>query len=141
MSSKTKFALSIIESLDFEDEQDRLEGQILRNILRLSGNQVDYIYIRTWKEAQVAFTRFYDSHNRYLHISCHGSSDTIALTLENVRFQLFGDKISNYLKDRRLFFSACEVVNDDLADAIMQRSRCYSLIGPRRSICFDDSAL
>jgi hypothetical protein len=137
---KTDFSLFIIESLRFDDEHERREGQILRDILRLSGHDVEYLYLRTDKELRVALRRFYESRKRYLHLSCHGNDETIALTLDALPFSQFGKNVWPYLKGRRLFISACEVVNDKLAEAVMP-SGCYSVIGPRDPINFDDAVL
>lgn len=140
--TKTKFSLSIIESLDFGDEQGkRLEGRILRDILRLSGHEVEYLYIRTRRELQVAIRRFYESRRRYLHISCHGNPKQIVLTLDFIPFAEFALDTLPYLRGRRLFMSACAVVNDDFAKVVIPESGCQSLIGPRKSICFDDAVL
>jgi hypothetical protein len=49
--------------------------------------------------------------------------------------------IKLYLKEKRLFVSACSAVNDDLAKEIIPNSRCYSLIGPRKDIRFHDAAI
>jgi hypothetical protein len=75
-TKKTRPGVFIIESLDFEDEQqNRFEGRILRDMLRLSENEVEYWYERTWRElTEEIFQRFWDSGMRYLHLSCHGSS-------------------------------------------------------------------
>ena len=71
---KTTFSLFIIESLRFADEaEQRFEGRILRDIFRLSGHDVEYLYIRTRKELKEALQQFYLSRKRYLHISCHGN--------------------------------------------------------------------
>ncbi|MGC2331546.1 MAG: hypothetical protein WA581_08835 [Candidatus Acidiferrales bacterium] len=141
--SDTKAGVFIIESLRTKDElKHRFEGRILRDILLLSGKKAEYCYIRTWKEAKAEmFQRFYDSGLRYLHISCHGNRDTIAFTLDRISFEEFGKEIKPYLYERRLFFSACEVVNPNLQKAIMPGSDCYSLIGPKESIRFSDAVI
>ncbi len=141
--STTKAGVFIIESLRTKDElKQRFEGRILRDILLLSGKKAEYWYIRTWKEAErEVFQRFYDSGLRYLHISCHGSKDTISFTLDDISFEAFGKEIKPYLYKRRLFFSACEVVNKRLFDAVMADSRCYSLIGPKHDIYFSDAVI
>jgi hypothetical protein len=133
----------IIESLSLKDEKKRrFEGRILRDMLRLSGKRVEYWYVRTQKELEeIALPRFYKSNLRYLHISCHGDRKTVALTLDNIGFRDFGAELKPYLHDRRLFFSACEVVNQELHDALMADSDCYSLIGPDTEIRFDDAAI
>ena len=141
-SSDTVAGLFIIESLRFDDERHRREGRILRDILRLSGRKVDYLYIRTEKELEdFALDRFYESKKRYLHFSCHGDKETVCLSLDELNFKKFGKLVHPYLHNRRLFFSACEVVNDELAAAIMPGSDSYSLIGPSEKIHFDDSVL
>jgi hypothetical protein len=143
MTKDTKAGVFIIESLRTKDElKKRFEGRILRDILVLSGKKAEYWYIRTWKEARdEVFQRFYDSKLRYLHISCHGSKDTISFTLDDISFNKFGNEIKPYLYERRLFFSACEVVNQSLYDAVLPGSDCYSLIGPQYSIRFSDSVI
>ena len=144
MGSKTKFSLSIIESLKFKDEElYRFEGKILTDILRLSrrGAEVDYIYIRTWKEFKSALRRFQKSRNRYLHISCHGNKAEIGLTLDTIPFTELGDDLAPCMEGKRLFLSACEVVDQSLANVVMTQTGCRSIIGPKRDILFGDAAL
>ena len=99
----TRAGVFIIESLDFEDEQkQRFEGRILKDMLVLSGKEVEYWYVRTWKElTDDIFQRFYDSKLRYLHLSCHGSATHVSLTLDDISFHEFGAEICNYLEKRR----------------------------------------
>jgi hypothetical protein len=143
LSAKTKAGVFIVESLNLDDElNERFEGRILRDILRLSGKKVEYWYVRTWKElTEEILQRFYDSGLRYLHISCHGNVDTISFTLDNISFAEFAREANEYLDERRLFFSACEVVNVRLRDAVIPSSGCYSLIGPSHAIRFDDAVI
>ena len=140
---KTRPGVFIIESLRFDDEKEgRCEGRILRDILQLSGKETEYWYVRTWKELEEEiFQRFWDSGLRYLHISCHGSANSISLTLDDVSFEEFGNGIKDYLSQRRLFMSACEVVNEQLRDAVIPGSDCYSLIGPGEDIYFHDAVI
>jgi len=137
--------LFIIESLRFSDERKlRFEGRLLTDILRMSrqGVEVEYLYIRTRQELGVALKRFHRSRKRYLHLSCHGNSNEIGLSLDSVPFDEFSDEIAPYMdKKQRLFFSACSVVNENLATAVMQGSGCQSVIGPRKDISFGDAAL
>jgi len=138
----TKPSVFVIESLGYEDERaQRYEGRILREILRLSGKLVRYIYIRTRKELRFALQQFRKSDMRYLHISCHGSAHSIALTLDSLTFKEFGNLARPYLDGRRLFLSACEVATDNLAREILLNSSCYSVIGPADAIEFSDAAL
>lgn len=141
-SKKSTRGLFIIESLDRVDEETRREGVIIQQILTLSDSlPVKYLYIRTEAELSMALGEFKDSGYRYLHISCHGSKNSIALTLDHLDFEDFVPIIAPYLNNRRLFFSACSVVNPLLADSLMRRSQCYSIIGPSRKINFDDALL
>lgn len=141
---KTIFSLFVIESLRFEDEEKlRFEGKLLTDILRMSRQiEVEYLYIRTRKELAVALKRFHDSNKRYLHISCHGNPAELGLTLDDVPFDEFVDDLAPHMDNsQRLFFSACSVVNENLATAVMQGSGCYSIIGPKEDISFGDAAL
>jgi hypothetical protein len=140
---KTRPGVFIIESLGFKDEKKkRFEGQILRDMLTLSGKEVQYWYVRTWKElTDDIFQRFYDSKLRYLHLSCHGNSSHVCLTLDDVSFGEFGEEIRNYLPSRRLFVSACEVVNEAFRVEVNPDNECYSIIGPRDEIRFDDAVV
>ena len=140
---KTRAGVFIIESLGFEDEeQKRFEGQILRDMLVLSGKEVEYWYVRTWQElTDDILQRFYDSNLRYLHLSCHGTPTHVCLTLDDVPFKEFGEELSHYLEKRRLFVSACSVVNNAFSEAVNPDKACYSIIGPRDDIRFDDSTV
>jgi hypothetical protein len=142
MKTKTTFSLFIIESLLFADEcENRFEGRILRDIFRLSGHKVDYLYIRTRKELKAALEAFHESRRRYLHLSCHGNETALRLTLDGVTFKGFASDVgSNFLKGRRLFVSACAAANSKLADALSS-SGCLSIIGPQDKIRFDDAVM
>jgi len=115
---------------------------IIQQILTLSRSlPVKYIYIRTETELSMALEEFKSSNYRYLHISCHGSKDTISLTLDPLPFRKFVPIIAPYLKARRLFFSACSVTNPLLADPLMKQCGCHSIIGPCHDISFGDALL
>ena len=127
-----------------QDERngDTLEGQILSSVLKLTEKEVDYIYTRTRDELRFAMKELDLSGKRYLHLSCHGNKTSLALTLDTLSFASFSDDVSSHLKNRRIFISACEAVNDSLANALFtQNPGCYSLIGPRQVINFDKAAL
>jgi len=131
----------IIESLEFEDERaERFEGRIISQILKLSGKRCEYCYIRTKRELQELLNQFETSKYRYLHLSCHGSKDTIFTTLDKIPFTDFGPLIKPFLKKRRLFMSACSATNRALAESVMPDSGCYSILGPDQDIYFSDAA-
>lgn len=132
----------IIESLEFDDEEKgRYEGSILSDILRLSGIQTQYFYIRTSKELNEVLDIFQKSGYRYLHISCHGGENSIWTTLDEITYDELGLSLKNKLEKKRLFLSACSVVNKDMAKKIIPQTKCYSIIGPARDIGFNDAAI
>mgnify|MGYP002619507055 CR=1 FL=1 len=138
----TKPSIFIIESLTFDDEKkERFEGKFLSHILRLGGIETKYYYIRTKNELKVVLDKFYDSTYRYLHISCHGDKNTLALTLDEITHEEFGKLTEVYLYKKRLFLSACSATNRHLAEKVMPISNCYSIIGPANNIQFNDAAI
>lgn len=138
----TYASLFIVESLGFDDEEDgRLEGDILSQILRLAGKETAYRYIRTKKELGAVLPQFHRSGLRYLHLSCHGNDNSLATTLDELPFDELGAMLAPYVADRRVFVSACEAVNDDLARSLMRRGGCYSIVGPATEVRFDDAAV
>jgi hypothetical protein len=134
----------IIESLEFEDEEKNLfEGQIISSILKLSKIESKYYYVRTKKEFEKVIGLFYDSNYRYLHISCHGGEkkNSIWTTIDEISFEELGNILEPNLYKKRLFLSACSVVNKKLAEQIIPKTQCYSIIGPKNDIAFRDAAI
>ncbi len=138
----TEPSVFIIESLTFEDEQkERFEGKFLSHILKLGGIKTQYFYIRTKKEFKEVLNKFYDSKYRYLHISCHGDRKSLAFTLDDITHEEFGQLTEVYLYKKRLFLSACSATNRHLAEKVIPKSSCFSVIGPASDIAFDDAAI
>lgn len=132
----------IIESLRLRDEQKtRYEGFILDRILKMGGKDSLYYYIRTKKELIEILKIFKEYDYRYLHFSCHGSIDSINLTLEKMSFDEFGNIIKPYIAKRRIFMSACSVMNKSFISSVMHNSECFSVVGPQGKIRFDVAAL
>lgn len=132
----------IIESLRFDDEKaNRFEGKMISQILTLNEKKSEYYYIRTKRELEEVIDIFDDSEYRYLHLSCHGSPNSMETTLDSISFKELSEILNPVMKDRRLFISACEMVNDDLAGFIMPNTGCYSVIGPAEPIAFSDAAI
>jgi len=132
----------IIESLTFEDEKsEHFEGKILSNILKLNGKNPIYYYIRTKKELDEVMDKFEDSEYRYLHISCHGSKNSMETTLDFVSFDELSELIKPCLDYKRLFLSACSMVNESLAKKLLSNSKCHSVIGPYEPVLFSDAAI
>lgn len=142
MTKATKPEVFIIESLDFKDEKQELfEGKIISQILALSDKSCEYIYLRTRKELKKIIKYFSSSNYRYLHISCHGNAKALYTTLDKIPFKEFASIVSPVLRDRRLFLSACHATNVELAKELMKDSGCYSILGPRKAVRFNDAAI
>lgn len=132
----------IIESLAFDDEDDDMyEGRMLSDILKLNGKTPIYYYIRTKQELYEVIDKFEDSNYRYLHISCHGSRNSMETTLDSISFDDLEKIISPCLDYKRLFFSACNMVNSSLARKMLVGTKCHSLIGPFEPVNFSDAAI
>lgn len=132
----------IIESLRFPDEErGYYEGQIISDILRLNQKQSKYYYIRTKKELKAVLKKFRDSNYRYLHLSCHANRREMATTLDSIPFDELSTLLRPYLRERRLFVSACEMTNTNLANLLLPGSGCFSLMGPAAAIEFSDAAI
>lgn len=140
MASKPE--VFIIESLTFGDEAvGRLDGRAIKQMLRLTGKSPRYFYIRTVAELKSVLKKFDASGYRYLHLSCHANDESLATTLDSIDFDDFAAIIRPHLKGRRLFISACSMVNENLAKRILPGSGCYSILGPRTNIGFSHSAV
>ena len=139
---KTKPYVFIIESLEFEDEEKQhFEGEVISRILNLSKIEHKYYYIRTKTELQHLLNEFVDLNYRYLHISCHGSKNSIATTLDTIKFDELSLMLADKLDRKRLFLSSCLSTNDSLANSILPVSDCFSIIGPDKKIYMDDAAI
>ena len=138
----TKPNVFVIESLDFDDEENEMfEGKILSQILHLGDKKSEYYYIRTKRELEEVLKLFRKSDYRYLHLSCHGSTKSISTTLDCISFSQFGNLVRPYLKDKRLFISACSAVNDNLAKTVIPSSKCLSIIGSTKKVSYNDAAI
>ena len=139
---KTKPEVFIVESNKFEEEEEeKFEGRVLTEILRMCDKDPIYYYIRTKRELVEILEIFKRSNYRYLHLACHGERSSIFTTLDEVRFDELGRILKPYLKGRRFFVSACKAVDVRLANAVMPDSGCLSIIGPYGEVTFDDAAI
>ena len=90
MSDNQEYGYFIIESLTFEDEENRRQdGFLLSQMLELCGIPCIYHFIRTKIELRRVIELFRDSNYRYLHFSSHGTERTVDLSLESLRFHEF----------------------------------------------------
>lgn len=142
MSKITKPDVFIIESLRLDDEKEGFfEGRALKRILNFSGKKVSYYYIRTKKELKEIMVLFEKSNYRYLHISCHGANDAMSTTFDRIPFEELAQIFNPFLEGKRLFFSTCSMVNINLAKFIINRTGCYSILGPVDEVAFDRAAI
>jgi hypothetical protein len=141
--SRTIPDVFIIESLEFEDEEENLfEGKILSDILRLNKKNPIYYYIRTRQEFEEVLEIFDKSNYRYLHISSHGTNESLETTLDTIGFKELSELLRPRLRYKRLFLSACEMVNRSLASKLLTaNSKCHSVIGPNEPIYFTDATI
>lgn len=139
---KSKPEVFIIESLDSKNESNEMfEGKLLHQILNLHNKKCIYHYIHTKQELIKTIELFHQSNYRYLHFSCHGGQKHMVLNSNVIPFEELGKILRPKLKKKRLFISACNMVNDKLAKEIIPKSDCYSVIGPYDEIDFDSSAI
>jgi hypothetical protein len=129
-TEKGSFGVFIIESMDAESEFDHmLDGEVLSRMLTLCDIPNEYIYIRTIKELIYALELFDKSDFGSLHLSCHGNGDQLALCLERIAYDEFADLAGPHLYRRRLFLSACDIARFELAQHLVPRFWCHSVVG------------
>ncbi|MED4351052.1 hypothetical protein P9265_01725 [Schinkia azotoformans] len=139
-----KTGVFIIESLDLENEEQGLfEGRVLREILNMLGVETAYVYIRTKKELKIMIKRFEKLNYKYLHLSCHGNQEGIAMTLDKYAFPFseFSDMFDYYGDSKRLFLSSCSVMKEDNISKELLDTRLLSIAGPTTEIDFSDAAI
>lgn len=141
-TNQTEPEVFIVESLKWEDEESsRFEGKVLMETLALGGKEPRYYYVRTKRELVKVIALFRSSKYRYLHLSCHGTSKSIATTLDSIEFEELGELLNRSLRGRRVFMSSCKTVNDRLARALIVGSSCRSVSGPTEEVSFADAAI
>jgi len=138
----TKADLFIIETLGPDDEGNgRFEGPNICHIARLHGKQPVYHYVRTRKAFSAAIEAFLKSDYRYLHISAHADAEGIATTnLDEITNAELATMLGRSFANKRLFFSACEIIHKGTAADIIPATGCFSVVGPRQKISFAEAA-
>jgi hypothetical protein len=129
----------IIESLNIADENaSRFEGKILCDILRMADKHPKYYYFESKEELRHIVGLFRESRYRYLHISSHADDGNIFTKNGNITYQEFSSIFEGHLKLRRLFFSACEIGNDNFFSEVFRANNgMHSIIGPNNVIGMD----
>jgi hypothetical protein len=128
----------IIESLSVAEEiRGRFDGRALRDSLRITGQQPAYYYVRNAAELANALELFRHSGYRFLHLSLHGAADSVFTTLEEITNAEFAEMCAEKLKNRRVFFSACEVGSGGLSHLLPAKNKgMYSIAAPQDKITF-----
>jgi hypothetical protein len=136
------YGIFIIESMDWDNEsRGKLDGYILKSILDLCDIPNQYLYIRTRQEFEHAMKLFEETDYGFLHLSCHGNESRIFLTMDEIKFEDLGAILGPYLKYRRLFLSACKAACFSLAEYLIPRHHCYSIMGAYGTIDYDKAAI
>jgi hypothetical protein len=132
----------IIESLSKSDEdRHRYEGQRLAELLRLSGKNPKYFYFQSKEELPHLLKLFNLSKYRYLHVSCHASSDSVFTTNDKIAYTEFAQLLRGHLKLRRVFFSACELGSVLFSACLAGTNKgMHSVVAPAEEIYFDHAA-
>jgi hypothetical protein len=139
---KPIYGVFIIESMDIENElKGNLDGWTLKTILDLCDIKNQYFYIRTKKELENIIEIFDESKFAFLHIACHGSEKSLALTYDELEFDELEEIIGECLYRRRLFLSACKAARFELAEHFIPKHHCLSVIGTPNNIDYDKAAV
>lgn len=131
----------ILESLHPNDPR---EGEIIDQILRMGARTPIYRYVHTREEFESAIQEFSESNYRYLHISSHGNQECFGFEFGEIYINEFHGFVKQHLRDKRVFISACELVNHQdhaLANVLLRETGCYSVIGSYEPINFDDAVM
>ncbi len=141
-NSDSKYGVFIIESMDTNNENNgKLDGQTLKQILDLCDIPNIYYYIRTKLELEKVIEEFENSSYLFLHLSCHANKNGINLTYESLDFDELDLTLGHFLHHRRLFLSACEVAVFELAEHFIPKYHCFSVIGTPDTIEYDKAAI
>jgi hypothetical protein len=134
----TKYGVYIIESLRSDDYFD---GETLHDILKLSDIPSRYKWVESIEDLKNKLKLFGLSNYRYLHISCHADETGIEINGEELSNKELQELTSKYLKDKRVFLSACKGANLDLASKLIIENGAISVIGTPINLRFDKSTL
>ncbi|ERL01836.1 hypothetical protein O999_20890 [Pseudomonas putida LF54] len=132
----------IVESLRMNDEvEQRYEGRRLADILRMAGKKPKYFYFQEKRELPHILKIFKESKYRYLHFSCHAALNQVMTTYSAYTYPEFAQEMKGYLKERRVFFSACELGNELFTNCLAGTNKgMHSIAAPAEEIDFDHAA-
>ena len=133
---ETKPETFIIESLSIENEVNGMyEGKIIYDILKLQNKNPKYYYFKNEIELRELSTVFRNSGYRYLHLSCHGTNDSIRLTHGPIKYHIFSEIFRKKLNNRRIFISGCNIGNMNFAKELFSKNGgMYSITAPTKEV-------
>jgi hypothetical protein len=137
----TKPETFILESLNEDDEANqRLDGKVLYEVLRLQGKKPIYYYFRTQTELVRFADIFRQSGYRYLHLSCHGNETHLQFTFGQTDYAMFASIFEKKLNNRRLFIAGCTLGNFEFAKALFGKNGgMYSVTAPTKKVFFSQT--
>lgn len=132
----------IIESLNVNDENaERFDGLLLAKLLKWAGKNPRYFYFEDVDELPHIMKIFDQTKCRFLHISCHGTTDSVITRRGIVDYNEFSSKLAKHLVLKRLFCSACELGNANFVTAISNNNKgMHSIVAPCNKIEFCHAA-
>lgn len=136
--TSTAYGVFIIESLR---EGDFNDGERLSAILKIALILEHRVPVSNKAEFVDAVTAFYKSGFRYVHLSCHANLDGIEIGGEFISNSELKAILNGNIKGRRVFFSACEASNLNVATIIIDKCKGQSVIGSPLKIDEDKAAL
>ncbi len=134
----SEYGIFIIESVRNGDYRD---GHSLEKILNLSGIKTEYREATSKDDFIAHIEEFKHSGLRYLHISCHAAKDGFEIGDEDVPNDELEKIFGNSLSKRRVFLSACEAGNKDLAARLILKNGAFSVIGTPIELYFSKAAI
>jgi hypothetical protein len=137
-TKRATYGVFIIESLRSDDDFD---GDILHQILEMSGINARYREADTVEDFQRLIEEFKSSAFRYLHLSCHADRTGLEIGGEEVTNERLAELLTGGFDKKRLFMSACQGANRDLAKRVITESGAMSLIGTPVDLYFNKSVL
>jgi hypothetical protein len=138
---RTDAEVCIVESLDFFDERERKEGEIISRTLRLTGKSPHYSYVRSRLELEAFLEEYKRSKYRYLHLSCHGNKGGFGTTVDFIPAADLLALLSKIKGNRRLFISSCCACTASFGKSLIDKSEWLSVVGPVGKIHHDDAAI
>lgn len=142
MTAGTIADVFIVESLDPADEvARRYEGRRLADILKMAGKNPKYYYFQNKNELPYILKLFKESRYRFLHFSCHATLGAVFITNDFYSYPEFAQTLKGVLKQRRVFFSACELGNQLFTLCLAGTNKgMHSVTAPAEEIRFDHAA-